>query len=72
MFRLKNRRTFMLFTMQAAAYAGLVPMPRESGTSVYKRPCIGHTCNGRLRTALYLATHSAARYNPVIQPFYER
>jgi transposase len=69
--------TTMNFTLcasaeQAAAYAGLVPMPRESGTSVYKRPCIGHTGNGRLRTALYLATLSAARYNPVIQPFYER
>lgn len=69
--------TTMNFTLcasaeQAAAYAGLVPMPRESGTSVYKRPCIGHTGNGRLRTALYLATLSAARYNPIIQPFYER
>lgn len=69
--------TTMNFTLcasaeQAAAYAGLVPMPRESGTSVYKRPCIGHTGNGRLRTALYLATLSAARYNPTIQPFYER
>ena len=69
--------TTMNFTLcasaeQAAAYAGLVPMPRESGTSVYKRPCIGHSGNGRLRTALYLATLSAARYNPVIQPFYER
>jgi transposase len=31
---------------QAAAYAGLAPMPRESGTSVYKRPRIGHTGNG--------------------------
>ena len=57
---------------QAAAYAGLVPVPRESGTSVHKRPCIGHTGNGRLRTALYLATLSAARYNPVIKPFYDR
>jgi transposase len=57
---------------QAAAYAGLAPMPRESGTSVHKRPCIGHTGNGRLRTALYLATLSAARYNPVIKPFYAR
>jgi transposase len=57
---------------QAAAYAGLAPMPRESGTSVHKRPCIGHTGNGRLRTALYLATLSAARYNPIIKPFYDR
>jgi transposase len=57
---------------QASAYAGLAPMPRESGTSVHKRPCIGHTGNGRLRTALYLATLSAARYNPVIKQFYDR
>jgi transposase len=69
--------TTMNFTLcasaeQAAAYAGLAPMPRESGTSVYKRPCIGHTGNGRLRTALYLATLSAARYNSVIKTFYDR
>jgi transposase len=57
---------------QATAYAGLAPMPRQSGTSVQKRPCIGHTGNGRLRTALYLATLSAARYNPVIKRFYDR
>lgn len=47
-------------------------MPRESGASVYKRPCIGHMGNERLRTALYMATLSAARYNPVIKTFYER
>jgi transposase len=69
--------TTMNFTLcssaeQVAAYAGLVPMPRQSGTSVQKRPCIGHTGNGRLRTALYLATLSAARYNPVIKRFYDR
>jgi transposase len=57
---------------QAAAYAGLAPMPRESGSSVHQRPCIGHSGNGRLRTALYLATLSAARFNPIIKPFYER
>jgi transposase len=47
-------------------------MPRESGSSVHQRPCIGHSGNGRLRTALYLATLSAARFNPLIKPFYER
>jgi len=57
---------------QAAASAGLAPMPRESGTSVHKRPCIGHTGNGRLRTARYLATLSAARYHPVLKPFSDR
>jgi transposase len=57
---------------QAAAYAGLAPMPRESGTSVHQRPCSGHSGNGRLRTALSLATLSAVRFNPIIKPFYER
>ena len=57
---------------QATAYAGLAPMPRQSGTSVRGRACIGHAGNRRLRTALYLATLSAARCNPAIRPFYER
>lgn len=56
----------------ATAYAGLAPYPRESGTSVRGRPRIGHGSNRRLRTALYLATLSAARHNPAIKAFYER
>jgi transposase len=54
------------------AYAGLAPMPRQSGSSVWHRPAIGHTGNGRLRTAFYMATLSAARHNPVIKAFYTR
>jgi transposase len=54
------------------AYVGLAPMPRESGRSVRGRPSIGHDGNGRLRTALYMATLSAARYNPAIRAFYQR
>jgi transposase len=54
------------------SYVGLAPMPRESGRSVRGRPRIGHDGNGRLRTALYMATLSAARYNPAIRAFYER
>ena len=57
---------------QAAAYAGLVPLQRESGTSVRGRAQLGHGGNGRLRTALYLASLSATRYNPPIKVFYER
>lgn len=57
---------------QAAAYAGLVPLPHQSGTSVRGRPAIGRGGNGRLRTALYLATLSAAQRNPVIKPCYDR
>lgn len=54
------------------AYAGLAPMPRQSGTSVRGLPSIGHSGNGRLRTAAYLATLSAVRYNPMLRVFYQR
>lgn len=57
---------------QVTAYVGLAPMVRESGTSVRSRPAIGHSGNGRLRTALYMAALTAARYNPVIRTFYTR
>lgn len=56
----------------AASYAGLVPMERSSGASVRGRASIGHSGNGALRRALYLATVSAVRFNPAIKPFYER
>jgi transposase len=56
----------------AAAYSGLVPLARESGSSVRGRGQIGHAGNARLRTALYMATVSAARHNPVIRAQYER
>lgn len=56
----------------AAAYAGLVPLAHESGTSVRGRAQIGHAGHARLRTALYLATLTAARFNPVIRAQYER
>jgi transposase len=54
------------------AYAGLAPMPRQSGSSVWHRPSIGHTGNGRLRTALYMATMSAVQHNAIIKAFYTR
>jgi transposase len=56
----------------AAAYAGLAPNDYRSGTSVQKRARIGHTGNGRLRTALYLATLSGAQHNPILREMYER
>jgi len=56
----------------ATAYAGLAPMPRESGRTVRGRPAIGHAGNARLRTALYMATLSAARHDPAIKAFYDR
>ncbi len=55
-----------------ASYAGLVPLPHESGRSVRGRPSIGHGGHGRLRTALSMATLSAARSNPAIKAMYTR
>ena len=54
------------------AYIGLAPMPRQSGSSIRGKPSIGHSGKGRARTALYMATLSATRYNPVMRAFYER
>jgi transposase len=57
---------------QATADAGLAPMPRESGSRRHGRATIGRGGNGRLRTALSMATLSAAQHNPVIKPFSRR
>ena len=56
----------------ATGDAGLVPRPEKSGTSGRRRARIGHGGNRQLRTALYLATLSAARHNPVIRATYQR
>lgn len=56
----------------AVSYAGMSPLHYESGTSVWGRPHIGRGGHSRLRKALYLASLSAARYNPVIHQFYQR
>jgi transposase len=56
----------------ASAYVGLVPLARESGSSVRGRAQIGHGGHARLRTALYMATLTAARFNPVIKAQYAR
>jgi len=47
-------------------------MLRTSGTSVRGQARIGHGGCGRLRTALYMATLAAVRYNPVLKAFYTR
>lgn len=57
---------------QLTAYVGLAPLERQSGTSLRSRAQIGHGGNGRVRTALYMATLAAARHNPAIRAFYQR
>ena len=56
----------------AAAYAGLAPAEFRSGKSVHKRTRLSKAGNARLRTALYLPTLTAVRFNPVLKAFYDR
>lgn len=56
----------------AAAYAGLVPHPRTSGTSRRSKTGVGKGGHARLRSTLYMATLSAVRFNPHIRHFYQR
>jgi transposase len=55
---------------QAAALAGLAPFNHDSGSIRGKRAIFG----GRraLRSGLYMAALSAARYNPILSSFYRR
>lgn len=55
---------------QAAALAGLAPYNRDSGPQRGQR----HIAHGRslARGALYMAALVAARFNPVLKPFYQR
>lgn len=55
---------------RAAKLAGLAPLNSDSGKERGKR----HVWGGRsiVRSALYMATLSAVRFNPVIKTFYDR
>jgi len=55
---------------QIAALAGVAPLARDSGTLRGKRMTWGGRAN--VRTALFLSTWSASRWNPSIRPFYDR
>lgn len=57
---------------EATSHAGLAPYVRRSGSSVRGKAQIGQVGNRHLRRALYLASLSATRHNPVIKAFYER
>lgn len=53
-----------------AALVGLAPIAQDSGKRHGKRHIQGG--RGAVRAALYMATLTATRYNPVIKAFYER
>lgn len=56
----------------AAAYVGLSPRERQSGTSVHGRPRICKTGNAALRRDFYMPALSAMRYNPILSAFAAR
>jgi transposase len=57
---------------QVAAYAGLVPQERRSGSSVRGKARLSKKGNGRLRKALYWPAIVAIRHNPMLAAFARR
>lgn len=55
-----------------AAYAGLSPRHRRSGTSIHGRPKLCKTGSSRVRKALYMPAMVARRFNPILQAFGDR
>jgi transposase len=56
---------------QAAAFAGVVPRPNDSGTHVGRR-VMSKLGPGRVRKALYFPAIAAIRFNPSLQPLARR
>jgi transposase len=54
---------------QVAAFAGVVPRLRESGTSVRGRARLSKVGSSRLRKSLYYPAVTALRFNPLIKSF---
>jgi transposase len=57
---------------QEAAFAGLVPKHRESGSSVRGKTRMCKVGTGRLRKALYFPAIVATKHNPIIKALSER
>jgi len=57
---------------QLAAYAGLTPQYRQSGTSVHTPGRLSKIGNSHLRAAFYMPALSAARFNPIVRTLVQR
>lgn len=55
-----------------AAFIGVTPRQKQSGSSVRGRSMISRTGHSALRTALYMPGLVALRYNPTLKTFGER
>lgn len=57
---------------QLAAYLGLVPVERQSGTSILGRPRLSKAGPARIRAILYMAAIVGTQHNPHIKALYLR
>jgi len=57
---------------QMAAYLGLVPVERQSGTSLHARPKMSKAGPGKMRAVMYLPAVTAKRCNPHIRALADR
>lgn len=57
---------------QVAAYLGLVPVERQSGSSVRGRAKLSKVGPARIRAVLYMAAVAAKRCNPHVKAVYDR
>lgn len=57
---------------QFAAYLGLTPVRRQSGTSLNSRGRLSGRGNRTLRSALYMPALAAIRHDPTMRQFYDR
>lgn len=57
---------------QVAAYLGLVPIERQSGSTVLGRARLSKAGPARVRAVLYMAAVVAKQYNPHVKALYER
>lgn len=57
---------------QTAAYIGLTPVERQSGSSLNARPRLSKNGPARLRATLYMGAVVAIRFNPHVKAQYQR
>lgn len=57
---------------QMAAYVGLVPIQRQSGTSLKGQAHLSKAGSAKVRSGLYMAAVVAIQYNPHIKATYQR
>lgn len=57
---------------QAAAFLGVVPVEKSSGTSVNGKPRLSKIGPPEIRAKLYLASLCGLRFNPVMKAMFER